>query len=90
MIIEWLYSLVPGLEDWFLGLFGPADIPDWLGNVSDFLASMINSAAGLGAWVPWAFVIGVSGTLLGVWLIGLLIRVVRWLIGLIPTMGGGS
>ena len=89
MITEWFVSLGTGTVGWFLSLFGTADPPAFITAVGTFIAGILESAAGLGAWIPWALVLTIAGVNLALWGIGLTVRVVRWLVGLIPTMGGG-
>lgn len=89
MIIEWFISIGTHISDWAVGLFGTADAPAYLTTIASFVNGLMTSAAGLGAWVPWAFVIVVAGINLALWGVGLGVKAVRWIIGLIPTMGGG-
>lgn len=89
MITEWLIGLGVAVAEWFLSLFGTSDPPEWLVTLSDWLGALVGSASGLGVWIPWGLAFGVAGTVLALWLSGFLIKGVRWLIGLIPTMGGG-
>lgn len=89
MVIEWLYSLLDGMAQWFLQQF-PADpqVISFIRDAAGVIQGALTNAQGLGAWVDWAYLILVFGIVTGVWLIGILIKVIRWLIGLIPTMGG--
>lgn len=90
MITLFFIHLGGAIADWFLSLF-PADfvVPDWFANFSDMVNPIFANAYGLGAWIPWPFVLIVVGFILTLWFTGLVIKFVRWLIGLIPTMGGG-
>ena len=89
MITQFFMGIGQSVADWFLGLFGTGEPPAWLSEVGGFVASLLASVSGLGAWVPWAFAITVAGVVSAVWLSGFLLKAVRWLVGLIPTMGGG-
>ena len=88
MIIEWLLDLFSGFIDWVLSLV-TFDVPDWLEGLAGTVAGVINAGAGLGAWVPWPLVLLVVGGTFTIWGAGLFIKAARWLLGLIPTMGGG-
>lgn len=90
MITQWFLDMGVGMAGWFLDLF-PADfeVPDWFLGFTAIVNQIFSNAVGLGAWVPWPLVLLVVGFIFTVWGAGLLIKFVRWLIGLIPTMGGG-
>ena len=89
MITEWFISIGMGIAEWAVGLFGTADPPAYLTSLTTWLGTIINGASGFGAWVPWPFALLVAGVSLTLWLAGFVIKGIRWLIGLIPTMGGG-
>ncbi|SEH84155.1 MULTISPECIES: hypothetical protein [unclassified Leifsonia] len=90
MITEWFLSLAGGFITWLIGLFPPATaVPDWITSAAGYVQNVINSGAGLGAWIPWPLVIGVGGFQLALWFGLWSVKVIRWLVGLIPTMGGG-
>jgi hypothetical protein len=89
VIIEWFIGLGGTAADWVLGLFGTDAPPEWLATVATFVNSQLAAAAGLGAWIPWDFAILVAGAVLTLWGTGLAIKFFRWVLGLIPTMGGG-
>lgn len=90
MIWAWLLDVARGFIGWVLDLF-PSDweLPDWFTGLADTAAEVIGNAAGLGAWVPWGIVLTVVGATFVLWTVGLIIKFVRWVVGLIPTMGGG-
>ena len=89
MITEWIMSIGVSIAEWFISLFGTGEPPEWLSTITTWLGTLMASVVGLGAWVPWGLLITVSTGVFAVWLIGFLVKGVRWLIGLIPTMGGG-
>jgi len=88
MIVEFFISIASGIADWGLGLLGSAQPAEWVTTVGTFVNSTLQSVAGLGAWVPWDFAIGVSATVLTLWLLFLLVKAIRWVVGWFPTMGG--
>ncbi len=88
MIVEWALSLASGFVHWVAGLFGTADAPAFIGTIASFVTGLVNAAAGLGAWVPWAF-IGITSGIMGLlWGTVFAIKAVRWLWGLTPFSGG--
>lgn len=89
MIPEWFMGLGVGIAEWFLSLFGTGEPPEFLSQLSTWLGGLISAASGFGAWVPWAFALTVATIVVSLWLLGFVVKGVRWLIGLIPTMGGG-
>lgn len=89
MIFEWLLGLLDGLADFGLGLTDGLEVPDWLDGFAGLFADVAAACYGLGAWVPWWLVIGAVTATFSIWSVGLLVKAVRWLVGWIPTMGGG-
>jgi hypothetical protein len=89
MITAWFLSVFTGLLDWVIGLFGTADPPAYLSTVSTFVVGLIDSVQGLGVWIPWAFMLVVAGINLTLWAVFLGVKALRWVIGILPTMGGG-
>ena len=90
MIAEWFINLASSASTWFLGLFGTADPPAFIATVGTFVSGLLVKASGLGAWIPWRVVIGVAGVCLALFATGLGLKAVRWIIGIIPGMGGGT
>lgn len=90
MITSWFISMGTGIADWFIGLFGTADPPDFIVQATSFVGTLLQSAAGLGAWIPWAVVLTVAAINFALWATGFGVKALRWLVGLFPTMGGGS
>lgn len=78
------------VAEWFLSL-----LPEWDDNgvvvtASNWVASLIQGASALGVWFPWQ-VLGVCFGLVTTWYLGSIgVRVLRWLVGFIPTMGSGT
>jgi len=91
MISEWFLGLLDTVGVWFFSLF-PADaaITSFVSDASSVIQDAIDAANGLGAWLDWGYALLVSSIVASVWLIGLVIKVARWLLGLVPTMGGGT
>lgn len=90
MITEWFLQLAANVTTWFIGLWpAAASVPTWITGAAGYVQNVINSGAGLGAWIPWPLVIGVATFQVGTWFALWVVKVVRWVIGLIPTMGGG-
>ena len=88
MITEALLNLFGGIADWFLGLFGTAAPPAWITDTAAGILGFITAGAGLGVWIPWSTFGIVALVVLFVWTSGFWLKVFRWLLGLIPTMGG--
>lgn len=91
MIAEWFLGLMESLSTWFLNLFPEnPELENFAADAVGVVQSALDSASGLGAWLDWVYALVVAGLIASIWLIGLIIKVLRWLVGLIPTMGGGS
>lgn len=89
MIVDFFIEMFAHAQVFFIELLGTSVPPAWAGSVGTFVAGLLQSAKGLGAWVPWTVVITVATFNLALWGLFLIIKAIRWLIGLIPTMGGG-
>lgn len=89
MIVSGFLGLFAGLQSWFVGLFGTDPPPAWMGTVGQFVGSLMQSARGLSPWIPWTLIVSIAAFNLTLWAAFLAIKVVRWVVGLIPTMGGG-
>jgi hypothetical protein len=89
MISDFFIGLWSGFMDWGLGLFGTSDPPAYLTTVTTFISGLLQSAQGLGVWVPWVLVLSIAGINIGLWLVFTVVKGARWVLGLIPTMGGG-
>ena len=89
MITEFFIGLWDTIAVWFLGFFSSDNLPAWFLQFGDLISNLLASSAGMGAWLDWAFAIAVVVTVLTLWVVGFAVKTVRWLLGLIPTMGGG-
>lgn len=90
MIVEWLASMAAGFVEWISGLLAQIQPPAWITDQHGALVSMLDSFNGLGVWVDWVSLGICIGAVLASWGSALLVKGLRWLVGLIPTMGGGS
>lgn len=82
-------NLWAGFVEWVMSLFGEVELPEWfLGGVG-FVTDIINAGAGLGVWVAWPVLLGAVGITFAIWSGGFVVKFARWLLGLLPTMGGG-
>lgn len=90
MITEWFIGLWNTINQWVNSLW-PANyqVPAWFTDFGAQLASFLSDANGLGVWIPWQFITVVVGGILALWLALLSVKLLRWVIGLFPTMGGG-
>ena len=89
MITTWIIQTGTGFVGWIASLW-PSDweVPSWASGFMTTFAAIYTNVANLGAWVPWAILFGVVGSVIGVWLIGFLAKGLRWLVSWIPFMGG--
>jgi hypothetical protein len=90
MVTEFFLGVIAGIVDWFLGLFPEWVVPAELVSFDDTLNGFIGSFSGLGVWVPWALLVVCVGIAIASYLVGLAVRAGRWILGLAPTMGGGT
>lgn len=89
MITQWLLGFVFDLINFIIGLLPSGTPPAWVASASDYTGVLWDSAAGLGAWIPW----GLGATVVGSWfsclLVAIAVRIVRFVLS-ISTGGGGA
>lgn len=88
MIVEWLMDVWANVAEWFVGLLPQDPPPEFLENLVSFFMQLVDSAAGLGAWIPWAYLGVVAAALLLWWTVSVSVKGIRWLWGLTPFSGG--
>lgn len=90
MIVDFALDTAEDFVSWLVGLF-PADfeVPEWLIGLASLVGQVLAGASGMGVWVPWALIITVVAGTYVLWSAGFLVKFARWLLGLLPTMGGG-
>lgn len=89
MITEWLMGVGGTIATWFITLFPQGEVADFVLTMDDKVNSILAGLSGVGVWADWAYIIGVVGVVLAVWVIGIAVRVVLTLWKLIPVVGGG-
>ena len=89
MVVDLFLEAFAHIQVFFIEMMGQTAPPAWTGTVGVFVGGLLQSAKGLGAWIPWTLVITVASFNLSLWALFLVIKAVRWIIGLFPTMGGG-
>lgn len=88
MITESFLDLWYGFCGWVLDLFPDDPPPPWVSDVAGFVTDLLEGAAGLGAWFPFAFFGIVAGTVVTLWIVFWAIKGLRWVYGLTPFAGG--
>lgn len=79
-----------GFLSWFLGLWPAYTLPDWVQHPTDKISTALSSFAGFGVWIDWTLLVTVVTAVVAAYVLQLTIRLARWLLGLVPTMGGGT
>lgn len=90
MITEFFITLSATIADWFMGLFPEWNVPPEVAGFDNTVNGFIDDFSGLGVWAPWPLLISIAGIAIIAFTIQLTVKAARWLIGLIPTMGGGT
>lgn len=90
MITEWLMSLGVVISETIAGIFEPIEVPDWMIDSTANLVGFVNSASGLGVWVPWE-ALGLAAALLTVvFVVTFGAKLVRAIAAHIPFLGGAG
>lgn len=90
MILEFLVSLGAGSVAWIATLFPTVVLPEWVSTSSASVYGFLDSASGLGVWVPWAAISVVFGGLLTFYLVMFGVSVFFKAAKHIPLVGGGG
>lgn len=88
MIIEWFLDLVMTVVDWFFSLFEGWELPDL--SPPDELLTLYSVISGSGVWVPWAAIALSVGSVIGVWVVMFIVKVIRQLLAHVPLFGGAG
>lgn len=88
MIVEFFFTLGTSIATWLAGLFEPLTIPGWVTTSLPGLYSFLDTASGLGVWIPWP-VIGVIVGGLVLWYLGLFAVKLLLKVWSILPFGGG-
>lgn len=89
MITGWILDLIADLWEAIIGGIPTPSEDSWLSDIGGAVAWVVNSLAGLGAWLPFPVIGAVLVTLGTVWGIGVGIRIGRLALSLF-TGGGGA
>lgn len=89
MIVEWFLDLVSIVVDWFFDLFDGFSVPDWMTPPAE-LRDFLGSAASMGVWVPWTVMGVVLSSVIGVYLVTFIVKLVKNVAAHIPAFGGAG
>lgn len=90
MITEALLGLWQVVVGWFWSLWPDWTPPEFLTQVGTQINGVLANLDGVGAWVHWVYVLGIITVVLGVWVIGLLIKTARAVATYLPFVGGSG
>jgi hypothetical protein len=89
MITGWILDLIASAWEALLGAFPTPSEDSWMASTGSAVSWLADTMAGLGAWIPFALIGAILGTLGVVWGVGVGIRVGRLALSLF-TGGGGA
>jgi hypothetical protein len=90
MITEFFITLGLSIVGWVGSLFQPFVLPSWLTSSSSGLYGFLNTAAGLGVWLPMS-ALGISIGFLGVCFGAMLAtKLILRVWSMLPFIGGGG
>lgn len=90
MVTDALLSFVAWLVETVLGWLPVIEPPEWLGNVSEGLSSIVAAASSMSAWLPVELGFGIAAAVLACILAGLTIKLVRSVASYFLAGGGSS
>lgn len=89
MVVEWFIKGMVAVISFGLGLLPTSNPPSWLTGRDSNIASILQGAAGLGAWVPLSLGATIATAVLACAVIGFAIKITRIVLSLFSA-GGGS
>ncbi|MHA3724598.1 hypothetical protein ACXR2T_12040 [Leucobacter sp. HY1910] len=90
MILEWLIEMAVGLWKFLAGLFPDWTLPPELASADGMLGQLFAFGQGLEPWANWPLLATLGAIPPAVWIIGVMIKAVRLLIGHVPFIGGNG
>jgi hypothetical protein len=90
VITEWLVTVGLSIVTWIGNLFHPFVFPPWMLDPTAGLYSFLNSAAGLGVWMPFAALSLVLTFTAAVFAAMMLAKVLMRVWSMLPVIGGGG
>ena len=90
MILEWIVQVAVGLWEWIANLFPDWDPPAELTDPDGMIGQLFAFGQGLEPWVNWGLIGALAAIPFAVWVIGIVVKMVRLLIGHVPWIGGNG
>lgn len=88
MIAEWILSVGATIATWFASILPNFDVPSWFADLGLNINKFFTGAAGLGPFVDWGFLAVIATVPIGLWSLGIVFRLARWILSHIPLFGG--
>lgn len=90
MISEWFLTLMEGVVTWFMSLFEPIELPDWVSSPPADIASFMVNLDSVGVWVPWPIVTTVTLGVVTVYVVLFVVKIVKQVLAHVPAIGGAG
>lgn len=90
MITDFLLGIVPAVVGWLAGIFPAWDPPSWMADTPVMLNRLLQDYTGLGVWVDWTALGVCISAVVGVYVVGSVIRLARAVVSYVPEFGGGG
>lgn len=78
------------MSNWVASWFPTDDAPSWLAGADDTVNGVLDNLNGVGVWADWVYILVVVGSVVGIWVIGLLVKLARAVAAHIPQFGGAG
>ncbi len=88
MITEWIIATGVTIAQWFASILPNFTVPIWFGDLGTNVNKFFAGAAGLSPFVDWTFLSTIAAVPIGLWSLGLLFRLGRWVLSHVPFFGG--
>lgn len=90
MITEWFLGLVSTVVQFFVDGIPDWEVPSQVVNLDDTINGFTGMLDGSGVWLPWAFMFGCIAVVVGSYVVGLTVKVVRAVLAHVPAFGGAG
>lgn len=90
MITEWLVKVGTSIGSFFGTLFSAWEVPTWMSEPLTAIYPFLDSASGLGVWFAWGTLSAVVASMVVLYGITLVAKLVREIAKHIPFVGGAG
>lgn len=91
MITEFILGMGVTISSWFATLF-PQDwqVPGFISDFDTQVNGVLANVDGMAVWADWGYILAVVTVVVGVWIIGVTVKLARAVVAHLPFVGGAG